>query len=344
MPAPPTPEGPPPPQQLLMQMMMAKMTTQALSVLAELSVADKLAGGAQSVNELAESTGADADSLYRVLRAAAAVGVFTELPGRRFENNDISQFMRGDVPGSMRAMVRWINAPCSWAAWGRLDHSVKTGKPAFDEVHQAQVFEFFREHPDAGRVFNEAMTSVSGMSAEAITTAYDFGALPRIVDVGGGHGALLCAIMRAYDGPSGIVFDLPEVVEGTSELLIASGLAARIDTTGGDFFEQVPAGADAYLLKAIIHDWDDEHCIKIRDNCRRAMNEGGRVLILERVVTNTPAGVPAKLLDLEMLVMTTGGRERTADEYRTLLAKAGLTLKRIVPTQSALSIVEAFAT
>jgi hypothetical protein len=337
------PPGPPPPEQVLMQMMMAKMASQCLTVVANLSVADQLAGGAASTAELAEKVGANPDGLYRVLRALAALGIFRELPGRRFENNEVSALLRGDVPHSLRAMVRWLNAPCSWQAWGRLDHSVKTGKPSFDEVHGQQVFAYFREHEDAGRVFNEAMTAGSGLVAETVAKSYNFSGCETIVDVGGGHGALLNAIVSHHEGPRGIVFDLPEVVEGASEILIAGGHADRIDTAAGDFFEGVPGDADVYLMKHIIHDWSDEHCVRILDNCRRAMKPGGRVLVIDQVVSDAPEAAMGKMLDLEMLVMTDGGRERTEAEFAALFERAGLELARIVRTESFVCLIEGVA-
>jgi len=329
------------PEQLLMQLATGKWVSKTLSVVADLAIPDLLKEGPRPVDDLAARSAVDTDSLYRLLRAASGVGVLTELPNRRFENNALSNLMRSDVPGSLRAMVRWINEDSAWQAWGGLGYSVKTGQPAFNHVLGEEVFEHFQKHPEAGQIFNEAMISVTAMTGAAVAKAYDFSVFKKIVDVGGGHGAMLAAIAAEYPGIHGIVFDRPEVVEGVKPFLASQGVTARIETATGDFLDAVPAGADAYIMKLVIHDWDDERSVKILSNCRRVMAPGGKVLIVEQIVSDRPEAVFSKVVDLEMLVMTPGGRERTEPEFARLLQASGLKMTRIVPTESMMAIVEA---
>ena len=331
----------PPPEQILMQMATGKWVSKALSLVADLAIPDRLNTGPRPADELASETKVSADGLYRLLRASAAVGVLTELPDRRFENNALSNLLRSDVPGSLRGMVRWLGEDSAWQAWGRLDYSVTTGQPAFDHVLGAPVFDHFKRHPDAGQIFNAAMVSFTVITGRAVAQAYDFSGFTNIVDVGGGHGALLAAIAAAHPRVRGIVFDRPEVVAGAAPLLASQGLGDRIGTAGGDFLEAVPPGADAYIMKHIIHDWDDARSMTILSNCKRAMAPGGTVLVVEQVVSDQPEAAFSKLIDLEMLVMTAGGRERTAPEFARLLDRAGLRMTRVVPTHSPVAIVEA---
>ncbi len=329
----------PPPDQVLMQMVVGgKFISRALSEVARLGIADHLAGGSASAADLAAKTETNEDALYRVMRALSAVGVFEQLPDRHFANTPVSEFLRQEGKASLRAMVRWINTQPAWDAWGRLDHSVKTGKPAFDEVFGEQVFDYLTEKdPETGAIFNDAMTSFSALTGPAVAEAYDFSGIEKLVDVGGGHGAMLKAIVDKHANVKGIVFDLPNVVADVD----LGSHADRITAEGGNFLESVPAGADAYIMKHIIHDWDDEHCTTILRLCREAMNEGGKVLIIEQVVSDAPESTFAKLLDLEMLVMTTGGRERTEEEFGALLPGAGLKLTRVIPTKSPVAVIEA---
>jgi ubiquinone/menaquinone biosynthesis C-methylase UbiE len=227
-----------------------------------------------------------------------------------------------------------------WQAWGELMHSVKTGAAAHDKVQGMGTFEFFQQNEKAGKVFNRAMTNISQMVVPAIVEAYDFSGVGKLVDIAGGHGFLLAGILKANPDVQGILFDLPYVIENAGELLESEGVATRTEKVSGDFFESVPAGADAYLMKHIIHDWDDERSIKILRNINRAMNENGKVLIVEMVVPEGSEPSQSKMLDIQMLVME-GGKERTEKEYRKLLDAANFRLTRIVPTRSPFSIVEA---
>ena len=331
------------PSQQVMQLLLGKFVSRSLTAVADLSIADLLHAGPLSIDELAEKTETDADALYRVLRALAAANVFTELPDRTFENNPLSDTLREDSERSTRAMVRWINDPAGWTPWGRLDHSLKTGQPAADEVFGKDVFSWLQENPSSLDIFQNAMTGFSATAAHAVAEAYDFSGLEKIVDVGGGHGFFLGTILNKFDGVQGVLFDRPEVVEQAGGTLDQLKVTQRVECVAGDFFEGVPAGADLYTLKHIIHDWDDERSKTILDHCRQAMKPGGRILVVDTVLSDGPEGVFSKLLDLEMLVLTPGGRERTEVDFASLFNKCGLKLNRIVPTQSPVSIVEAVA-
>ena len=323
----------------LLRMMTGYWISKALNVAAELGVADLLRDGPRSSDELAGACGAHPAALYRLLRALAGVGVFTELDGRRFALTPLAELLRSDVPGSMRALARMYGSE-QYRAWDGLLESVRTGEPAFDRTFGASYFDYLGRNPDAGAVFNEAMTGWTTQVADAVVEAYDFTGVNTVVDVGGGHGLLLATILRAHPSMRGALFDLPHVVAGAGPLLEAAGVADRCVTVGGDFFASVPEGGDAYLLAQILHDWDDERCRPILENCRRAMRPDGRVLVVEQVLP--PANEPSlgKWLDLHMLVLLTG-RERTEAEYGALLEAAELELTRVIPTSSGAGIVEA---
>jgi C-methyltransferase len=332
------------PQTLVMQLLSSKIAAQALSQAAELGVADQLRQGPRPVAELAASLQVSDDALYRLLRALAAVGFFAEHPGRTFSNNENSEILCTGVSGSMRGMARWWGEESSWwKAWGHLSHSLRTGRPAAEVVFGGSTFDFFGRTPRVNEIFQSAMTDFSAVAVRAVVKAYDFAAAKRVVDVGGGHGTLLSAILAATPQAEGVLFDLAEVLAGADATLEASGQLHRVEKVAGNFLEAVPADGDIYIMKHIIHDWDDARCIALLQNCRKAMKPDGRVLIVEHVITDQPESTMARLLDLEMLVMTPGGRERTDQEFRELLQKAGLKLERIIPTESPLCLLEAVA-
>ncbi|HWO09469.1 MAG TPA: methyltransferase [Polyangiaceae bacterium] len=333
----------PPPDAQLLRLILGSFVSRALAVAAELNVADLLQDGPLSVKDLAERTHSNPDGLYRTLRALAAVGVFEARAEQCFANNEVSTFLRADVPGSLRANARWFSDVSGWTAWGRFDHSVRTGKPAFEEVFGTDCFTWLQSHPSSLEIFQQTMTELSAASGSAVASAYDFSSVRTLVDVGGGHGALLSLIIDHFPGLKGVLFDRHEVIQSAGDVLKAGGHAGEIEVVAGDFFEAVPAGADAYIMKLIIHDWDDEHCVRLLSNCRRAMAPRGRVLIVDFVLSDGPESTLTKLIDLEMLVLTHGGRERTVQEYSSLLASAGLELARLIPTQSPVSVIEAFA-
>lgn len=329
----------PPPNLTLMQMIFGKWVSQALSVVARFRVADHLAGGPKTASELAQMTDTQPGPLYRVLRALGSVGVLTEDAAQRFALTPVGEYLRSDVPGSLRAIATYCGDPWSWQAWGGLADGVRTGRTPFDRVFGQGPWEYLKAHPDEAATFNEGMTGFSQQAAGPVVKAYDFSRFGTVVDVGGGHGALLSAILKANPGVRGVVFDMPQVVEGAGPALRAAGLADRCTTGGGDFFQEIPAGGDAYLLKHIIHDWNDEKAAAILRTCRRAIRPTGKLLLVEIVIPPPGEPSPGKLLDLEMLVIC-DGKERTEAEYRTLLASAGFRLTRVVPTDAPVSIVE----
>ncbi len=331
-------DAPPPPEAVVTQMIFGKWVAMALAVAAKLRVADALAGGPKSVADLAAETGTHAPSLFRVLRALASVGVFAEDEGGRFRQTPLSEVLRTGVPGSMRAVADYCGSDWSWRPWGRLIDSVRTGKTAFDEVFGEQAFDYLAKHPEESAVFNEGMTGFSMQESPAVAEAYDFSPFGTIVDVGGGHGHLLCTILKKHPGPKGVVFDAPHVAEGAAPRIAEAGLAARCRPEGGDFFRSVPAG-DAYVMKHIIHDWPDDRATTILKNCRAAARPGAKLLLVEMVIPPGDGPSPGKLLDLEMLVIA-GGKERTEAEYAELLAAAGWRLAPVVPTKAPTSVID----
>ena len=320
---------------LLTQIMLGSMASQALYVAAKLGVADHLVDGPKHVEELAKATETDAPSLYRVLRALASLGIFTEQGDRVFAMTPTAEPLRSNVPHSLRDVAIFWGEDWHWEVWGKILHSVRTGKSAWAQMHGDDVFEYFERNPEAGAIFNRAMSSFSGLATNAVVEAYDFTGVETLIDIAGGHGRLLTGVLEAYPSMRGVLFDLPHVLEGASRF-------SRCEYVSGDFFVSVPPGGDAYIMKHIIHDWDDERALKILRNIRNAMKPNGRVLLVEAVIADGNNQDFGKLLDLEMLV-SPGGKERTAAEYEELFTRAGLRLTRIVPTKSPYSVIEAVA-
>lgn len=327
----------------LNQMLTGMFLARSIQLAADLSIADLLKDGALPLGELAARTGTSPDALYRTLRALAAAGVFEERPGRRFQNSELSTFLRSDIDGSLRDVARWLGHSSGWAAWARLDHSVRTGEPAFDVAFGCDCFSYMQQDPHALDIFQAAMTSYSAVTGGAVAQAYDFSSIGTLLDVGGGHGALLGFILDRHPGLSAILYDRPEVIAQAAPLVQSGRHAARTRVVSGDFFAAVPEGADAIVLKHILHDWPDERCAALLANCRRSLAHGQRLLVVESVLSDAPESSFAKFLDLEMLVVTPGGRERTRDEFASLLARAGFELTQVVPTRSPVSVVEAVA-
>ena len=307
----------------------------ALNVAADLGISDLLVGGPRTVADLAEATSADADTLRRLLRALATVGVYDERPADAFANTDLGEGLRSDVPGTLRPLARTLNSPELWSAWGHLGHSVQTGENAFQAMHGVDIWTHRQAHPDENEIFNDNMTALTSSVAAAVAEAYDFTDVATVVDVGGGQGILLDAVLTRHPGVAGTVFDLDHVVATAP---MTPDLAPRWSAVSGSFFEEVPA-ADAYLLKSILHDWPDHECVDILRSCARSLRPGGAVLVLETVLGRPGYEVHAAFSDLNMLVMP-GGRERTEDEYAALFAAAGLALTRVVDTSTRVSIVE----
>ena len=326
-------------QQLLFQLTTGYIMSSALHVAASLRIADALADGPRNVSDLAGAAGVNTDALYRVLRTLSSVGVFVEDAPRQFANNIASEQLRSGRPG-MYDMVVWMADPFHLQVYANITHSVTTGQSAAEKTVGMPVFEYFPKDPALSERFNNAMTAFSASVIPAVLEAYDFSGINTLVDVAGGHGQVLTSILQAHPSMHGVLGDLPHVLPGAEPRIRALGLSGRCRTEVIDFFKAVPSGGDAYIMKHIIHDWDDERAIEILNNIRRAMNPGGRVILLESVLL--PANQPdlGKVIDIEMLLMP-GGRERTEDEFRSLFERAGFRLTRIIPTKSPLSIVEA---
>lgn len=329
-----------PPEAHLLQLAFAPMVAQALYVAAKLGVADLLAEKPLPVSELAARTNTHEGALYRILRSLAGAGVFAETDPKVFSLTPSAEPLRSGVPNSMRDSAIFMGEKWHLQVWNDMLYSVQTGKPAWGHVHGAEVFDYFASHSEEAEIFNRAMTAGSVGTAPAVVESYDFSDCKTLVDIAGGHGYLLAQVLKAFPGVQGILFDVASVIDGADALLEKEGVATRVERVCGDFFAAVPAGADAYMMKHIIHDWDDERSLKILSRIHAASAEHGKVLIIEVVVPEGNDPHPSKLLDLEMLV-SPGGLERTAEEYRQLLAAAGFRLTRIIPTPSPYSIIEA---
>jgi len=318
-------------------------TTIGISAVAELGIADLLAESPRTATELARSTGTDEDFLRRLLRYLSSEGVFEERDGDLFALNERSHWLRSEIPGSIRARAVYTGSAMSWMAWGSLVECLKTGKSGFLAAFGQGIFDHIREHPKSAGTFNAFMAAQTAASGAAILNAFGFSGVREMVDVGGGHGALIAAVLRAHPGMRGILFDMPEVIATAGPALERAGVADRCRALGGDFFASVPAGADLYALKFILHDWPDDKCIAILRNCRKAMAPGGRVLIVEHLVPESRGPHVSKFMDINMMVNTSGGRERTEQQFTQLLAAAGLRLQRIVPTAIDLNLLECVA-
>jgi hypothetical protein len=315
--------------------------SRALYAAAELDVAEALASGPKSVPELAAELGVHAPSLYRLLRALAASGIFVEEAGGRFSNTPMSGLLRANVPGSLRDLTLLFGDETSWRSWEAIVQGIRTGQAPFEQVYGEPFFDYLQDHHDTAAMFDRAMASASSATNAAVVEAYDFGGLRTLVDVGGNLGVALCSILKAFPALRGVVFDLPHVAQRAREFIAAQGLSARCEFAGGSFFEAVPAGADVYFMKHILHDWGDEDCLKILLACRKAADAKARLLICERIVPpgNDPSS--AKLIDLHMLMTNHGGKERTEREYRELLEAAGFSVERVVATSTPWSLIEA---
>lgn len=328
------PEPPP-----LFQLASAYWVSQAIYAAAKLNVADALKSGPKSVEEIARATNTDLDSVGRLMRALCVVGVFRTDTAGNFEITALGRPLQSHVPGSLRAMIISLGE-VHYTAWAHLVQSVKSGAAAFPRAFGSRMFEYLGQEREAGDAFNLAMSDYSALSSCALLLSYDFSEVGTIMDVGGGHGKLLTKILRMYPGLSGILFDMPPVIEDARVRLMKEPCQERCLLVSGSFLESIPAGADAYLMSSVIHDWDDKHAVQILSNCRRSMKRDARLILIEIVL---PAGEEVSfgnLLDLNMLVMN-GGRERTEWQFRELFDAAGFKMARIVPTLSALSVLEA---
>jgi O-methyltransferase. len=327
------------PTQALRRLVNGYQVSQAIHVAATLGIADLLRDGPLSSDELAARASANPRSLHRVLRALASVGVLHEGGDGRFALTELGEGLRSDAAEPLGGWAAYVGRPAHFRAWGALLHAVRTGESAFQSVHGADVWEYRASHPEDGASFDRAMTDTSRRANRELLEAYDFGRFERVVDVGGGHGAFLAAVLAAHPATRGVLFDQAHVVADAPPVLEAAGVSDRCEVVAGSFFDTVPPGADAYLLKAIVHDWEDDDAVRILRNVRAATADTGTVLVVERELGAPNENPDAKFSDLNMMVGP-GGRERTRDELATLFAAAGFTLERAVPTAIGLNVFE----
>jgi O-methyltransferase domain/Dimerisation domain len=323
----------------LMHLAVGYWISQALFATAKLGVADILAEGPKTAAELADKTAVNSDALNRVLRALATEKVFLETDDGRFALTPLSDHLRSNAQPSILPYVLMFSSDWHWRVWGQFFQTIRTGKPAFDQVFGSSVFEYLAGHDDDAQVFNAAMTSRSNHEDSAVAAAYEWPAAGKIVDVGGGRGSQLVSILDSVSNARGIVFDLPRVIEAAAEMIQKADLTTRCEA--GDFFQQVPVGGDVYLLKKVIHNWDDDRSRVILGNCRSAMNQGARVVLVEHVLPGRNEPSWSKWLDLEMLNLHQGGRERSEAEFAALLSSAGLAKSRVFSTPVGVSLIEA---
>jgi O-methyltransferase domain/Dimerisation domain len=328
------------PPEVMRNLTIGYWVARLIHVAAKLKLADLLKKGPRTIEDLATAAGVLPAMLYRILRALASVGVFAETKNRRFKLTPLAATLQTDVPVSMHAWALMINDNWQWNAWMELPHGVTTGEVPLLKAHGVTIFEYLEKHPDDLQIFGESMTSISRTENPTIPAAYKFSGIRTLVDVGGGHGSLLATILKENPKLKGVLYDQPSVIARAEkdQYVTAKGIKERCQLESGSFFESVPTGGDAYIMKYILHDWNDEACVKLLANCRAAMNDKGKVLVVDTVIA--PGNDPSwgKLLDIQMLII--GGRERTKKEFAAMFAEAGLKLTRVVPTKGPLSIVE----
>ena len=329
-----------PPPAAMMEVIVDAWVAQAVTAAAALGVADALADGPVELSVLAQRVGADRDALGRLMRALTGRGIFRHYRDGRYGLTPLGDTLRRDAPASMRGAALFLGSVQHREHWSHLDQAIRTGRPVVPEMRGKEFFDYLREQPDLAEIVNDAMTSSSQMAVPPVVAGYDFSRFATIVDVGGGHGALLGAILSTTPAARGVLFDLPDVVAGAAGHLERDGVADRVRVVGGSFFDTVPSGGDLYLLKHIIHDWDDEQAVQILRTVAAAAGTRATVLVIEFVIPDHDRDFSGNWGDLEML-LTTGSRERTAEQYRALLARAGLRMTRLIPTASAFSVIEA---
>ncbi len=325
----------------MLQLLFGKHISYSISAIARLGVADRMDDGPVKVDKLALAVGAQPAALYRVMRALAGVGLFEESSERSFRLTPLGALLKADAPGSLRSFAIQLGDPWSTRPWERFTDTIRTGEDAVSQVFGKNAFELLAEEPEQAEHFNQSMSGLSASMMDALLAAYDFSPIRRLADVGGGHGKLLAAVLNRYPQMTGVVHDLPEVVAGALGQDHVAGCGGRIQFESGSFFERVPSGCDGYMMKFILHDWSDEHCRTILHCIREQLPAHGRVLVIEQIVTSSAGLSFAKLLDLEMLALTVGGRERTQGEFEELFSSVGLELARVVATESPVCILEA---
>ena len=336
----PASADPLPPQAQLLSLSLSHFVNRAVCLTAELGIPDLLAAGPKRVDELARETKTEARALGRMLRLVATLGIIREIEPSHFALGPLGEYLRSDVPGSLRAWVRMTGSDYFYRTLSEALDTLRTGRPSFDKALGVPFFDYLAQHPERSAVFNRAMDDHGRGVSAAVVDAYDFSGISRVVDVGGGHGTLIQAILKAHPKMTGILFDAPHVAESARRVIAEAGLGDRCAVEGGDFFRAVPRDADAYLLRWIIHDWEHDLALTILRNCRSAMKKTGRVLLVEAIVPPSDEPHPSKVFDFVMLTGL-GGQERTEKEYAALLREADLRLARVVPTASPMSILEA---
>jgi O-methyltransferase/methyltransferase family protein len=324
----------------ILELLTGAWTAQAIYVAVKLGIPDELATGPLSAAEVARRVGSDADATYRLMRALASRGVLRHRADHTFKLTSVGKALRTGTPGSVRDFALFLGHPLRWEDWGNLLYSVQTGKPSVTMLRGMPFFEYVDTDEDLAAAFNNAMTAGSEFAIYAVLAAYDFSGFRTIIDVGGGHGRLLSTILAKAAAARGVLYDLPAVVDGAGPELSKAGVAGRCEVVGGSFFDSVPEGGDAYLMKAILHDWNDDDALTILANIRSAIPPDGTLLLLESVLPERSSSDLGLLIDLEMLVAV-GGRERTRVEWEKLLGRAGFRLNRVVHTANPISIVEA---
>jgi hypothetical protein len=324
----------------LLQMASGVVIQQSLYAVATLGVADLLDGRPRATSELAGQLNVNESALLRIMRLLATQGVFEEAAPGVFTNTDLSNLLRAGVPGSVRSLLIFRGSEFFFAPFGEILYSIETGQPAREKLYGKNAFEYLKENPETARIFDDAMTNMSELTGPAVASAYDFGAWGSLMDVGGGNGMLLGSILRAYPGLRGILADLPHVLERARQSGFLSGeLEGRSELQPCDFFSEVPSGCRAYLMKSVIHDWDDDRAHKILVNCRRAVPDNGVLLLVEFALPEGNSPSPGRVIDILMMVLT-GGRERSIQEYREMLAGARFHLNQVIPVQGDFSIIE----
>jgi hypothetical protein len=325
--------------QHLFGLILSKVITQCLAVVAKLDIADRLKEGERSISLLAAESNVHERALYRVMRVLASSGVFVETKPEHFALTPLAEPLRSDSPSTLKDFAIFFGHPVHNAAYANMMHSVRTGETAFDHTHGTELFDYFKTDADFFSIFNDAMTSNSHREARAIAAAYPFSRFGTLTDVGGGRGFLLSEVLKTAPNLKGILFDLPEVVADAKATFADANLGDRLSIEGGSFFESIPVRADAYMMKHIIHDWDDSRATTILRNCVESMNPDGRVLVIDYVIPENNEAHIGKLLDIEMLLLP-GGLERTRTEFERLFTAAGLKLTNIIPTAAPICVVE----
>ncbi len=326
------------PAEIMQELILAAWVSQGITAIADLGVADALSAGPLPIDELAGKVGADPDALGRLLRALISRGIFERRDDGRYGLNPLAELLRSDAPVSMAPMARFIGARQHREHWSLLTEAIKTGSSVVPGLRGKGFFDYLGDEPEFGQIFNDAMTGQSGLSIGPVVEAYDFTRFATIVDVAGGHGRLLGAILASAPDAQGVLYDLPEVIAGAPAVLQGTH-AERVRLAEGSFFDSVPTGADAYILKNIIHDWDDDASVQILRNVRSATPAGAALLLIETVIPEDDSASIAKWTDMEMLIIN-NGRERTAGEYRRLFDAAGFEMVGVVDTASRFSIIE----